>query len=77
MSCSSIKHRFEQLQSQGGVNFQAAIGLYNDLKGSIDAHRIELDELRQTNDQNQINHLQQHISDGEGMLSQLENMSLS
>lgn len=76
MSCSSIKHRFDQLKNQGGVNFNEAVNLFSDLQGSIDAHKLELQELEQTGDQNRINHLQQHINDGEQMLSQLKSMTL-
>lgn len=76
MSCSSIKHRFDQLKKQGGVNFYEAINLYHDLQGSLDAHNLELQELRQTGDQNRITHLQQHIKDGEQILAELKNMTL-
>lgn len=76
MSCSSIKNRFDQLQRQGGVNFNEAVNLFNDLKGSIDAHKLELQELHKTGDQNRISHLEQHINDGEQMLSQLTSMTL-
>lgn len=76
MSCSSIKHRFEHLKNQGGINFIEAAGLFDDLKGSIDAHKLELQELQKTGDQNRINHLQQHINDGTQMLSQLKSMTL-
>jgi hypothetical protein len=76
MSCSSIKHRFDQLKNQGGVNFYEAMNLYNDLQGSIDAHKLELQELQKTGDQNRISHLQQHIKDGEQMLSELKSMIL-
>lgn len=76
MSCSSIKHRFDQLKKQGGINFKEAVNLYNDLQGSLDAHKMELQELQATGNQNQISHLQQHIRDGEQMLSELQNMTL-
>ncbi|SHH99052.1 hypothetical protein SAMN02745823_01810 [Sporobacter termitidis DSM 10068] len=76
MSCSSIKHRFDQLQASGGIDFNAAVSLYNELKGSLDAHRLELSELQQTGDSAQLSHLQQHIKDGEDMLSSLQKMSL-
>lgn len=76
MSCSSIKHRFDQLKSQGGVNFNEAMNLYNDLQGSLDAHTLELQELQKTGDQNRISHLQQHINDGQQMLSDIKAMTL-
>ena len=76
MSCSSLKHRFEQLKSQGNLNFSAAMSLYQDVEGSLDAHRIELQELQKQGDQNRIQHLQEHIQDGENMLNQLNSMTL-
>ena len=76
MSCSSVKHRFDQLKTQGGVNFNEAVNLYNDLQGSIDAHKLELQELQKTGNQNQISHLQQHINDGQQMMSELKSMTL-
>lgn len=76
MSCSSIKHRFDQLKTQGGVNFGEAYNLCSDLHGSIDAHKLELQELQKTGDQNRINHLQQHIADGEQLLTQIKSMTL-
>lgn len=76
MSCSSLKHRFEQLKSQGNLDFPAAMSLYQDVDGSLDAHRIELQELQKQGDQNRIQHLQEHIQDGENMLNQLNSMTL-
>jgi hypothetical protein len=76
MSCSSIKHRFDQLKSQGALNFPEAMNLYDELKGSLDAHKLELQDLQRTNDQSRIAHLQQHISDGEQMLAELNGMTL-
>lgn len=76
MSCSSIKHRFDQLKTQGGVSFNEAVSLFDDLKGSLDAHKLELQELQKSGDQNRMSHLQQHINDGEQMLSELKSMTL-
>jgi len=76
MSCSSIKHRFEQLKNHGEINFHEAMSLYTDLQGSVDAHRLELQDLQKTGDQNQISHLQQHINDGEKLLSELKSMTI-
>lgn len=76
MSCSSIKHRFDKLSANGGIHFDEAVTLYNELKGSLDAHRLEIDELRQTGNTVNMTHLQQHISDGEAMLSSLQRMIL-
>ncbi|MDT3701049.1 MAG: hypothetical protein RO469_16715 [Thermincola sp.] len=77
MSCTSIRHRFDQLKDQGGVNFDEAVGLYDDLKGSLDAHKFELQEIQETGDKDQMFQLQQHIVDGEAMLTELKNMTLS
>jgi polyhydroxyalkanoate synthesis regulator phasin len=76
MSCSSIKHRFEHLKSQGALNFTEAKSLYDDLMCSLHSHRLELQELEKTNDRERIDHLQHHISDGEQMLADLNRMSL-
>ena len=76
MSCSSLKHRFEQLKSTHHLDFNAAVNLYNDVKGSLDAHQIELQELRKTGDAGQISHLEEHIHDGQSMLHELESMTL-
>ena len=76
MSCSSIKRRFDSLQANGGVDFNEAVALYDELKGSLEAHKIELSELKQKNDNAQVSQLQQHISDGEAMLSSLQKMTL-
>lgn len=76
MSCSSIKHRFDQLKGRRGVDFNEAVTLYHELKGSLDAHKLELQELQQAGDQTRIQHLQSHITDGEQMLSELQNMTV-
>lgn len=74
MSCSSIRQRFEHLVEQGGINFEDAITLYNDLRGSIEAHKIEFQELQQIDDPNRIEHLRQHIDAGEQMLNYLRSI---
>ncbi len=76
MSCSSLKHRFEQLKAQGNLDFSAAVTLFNDVKGSLDAHKLELVELQKTGDSHRLNHLKEHIADGEIMLKELETMTL-
>ena len=76
MSCSSIKHRFDNLKNQGGINFDEAVNLYDDLKGSLDAHNLELQELQKSGDQGRISHLQQHINDGQQMLSEIKSLTL-
>ncbi|UMZ72920.1 hypothetical protein [Natranaerofaba carboxydovora] len=77
MSCSSIKQRFDMLiNNQGGVNFLEANNLYSDLIGSLDAHRLELQELEQRGDYSRADQLRQHIADGEQMLEYLRSMTL-
>mgnify|MGYP000206356149 CR=1 FL=1 len=76
MSCSSVKHRFEE-ERQKGLTFQRAMELYQDVDGSVAAHRTELDELARTNkDPHEIEHLRQHIAEGEKLLNEMKNMKL-
>lgn len=76
MSCSSVRHRFEEERKQGLI-FQRAMELYQDVDGSVAAHRTELDELMRTNkEQHEIDHLRQHIAEGEKLLSELRSMKL-
>lgn len=76
MSCSSVKHRFEEERKQG-LTFQRAMELYQDVDGSVAAHRTELDELNRTNkDQHEIDHLRQHIAEGEKLLDEMKSMKL-
>ena len=76
MSCKSLKNEFEKLKAGGGINFNDAVNLYNELTGSLDAHRMELNELKQSGDSTQITALQEHISSGEAMLSSMRNMTV-
>ncbi|GAB6156471.1 hypothetical protein JCM17380_52230 [Desulfosporosinus burensis] len=76
MSCSSIKHRYEQMKGQGDIHFIDALTLYSDLKGSLDAHNLEIKELQKSNDKTSIQHLQNHITEGNQLLSEFENMTL-
>ncbi|MBO8128357.1 MAG: hypothetical protein H0Z39_04045 [Peptococcaceae bacterium] len=76
MSCSSLKHRFEE-QRKKGISFEQAMEIYQDLEGSVAAHRAELQELQNTNaDQNRIAYLQQHVADGEALLNEIRSMKL-
>lgn len=76
MSCSSLKHRFEQLKSQGSLDFSTAVALFNDVKGSLDAHKLELTELEKQGDRDGAAHLREHIDDGEKMLEELATMTV-
>lgn len=46
LSCSSIKQQYEQLRNQGNLTIEKAVHLYNDVQGSLDAHRLELKGCR-------------------------------
>ncbi len=76
MSCSSIKHQFDELKDQNQLKFNRAVQLYTDLQGSLDAHKMELQELQNKGDPNTIEHLQKHIKDGEQLLSQINSMTV-
>lgn len=76
MSCSSVKHRFEE-ERKKGLTFQRAMELYQDVDGSVAAHRTELDELTLANrDPHEIEHLRQHIAEGEKLINEMRNMKL-
>jgi len=76
MSCSSIKHRFEE-ERQGGLPFERAMEMYRELEGSLAAHRLELEDLRQTNaDPQRVAHLQAHLNDGEKLLREMKQLHL-
>ena len=63
------------MKGQGGIRFKDAMTLYSDLKGSLDAHNLEMTELQKSNDQSSIQHLQNHITEGNQLLSEFENMT--
>ncbi|SFG57938.1 hypothetical protein SAMN05660649_02080 [Desulfotomaculum arcticum] len=76
MSCSSVKHRFEE-QMKNGIDFQKAMEMYQDVEGSIAAHRTELTELQKMNaSQSEIDHLKEHIKEGESLLQKIKAMKL-
>ncbi|MDK2888918.1 hypothetical protein SAMN02745218_01837 [Desulfofundulus australicus DSM 11792] len=76
MSCSSIKHRFEE-ERQRGLSFERAMEMYRELEGSLAAHRLELEDLKRTNaDPDRISHLQAHINDGEKLLKEMKQLHL-
>ena len=76
MSCGSVKHRFEE-QMKNGINFEKAIEYYQDVEGSLAAHRLELAELQQKNGPaSEIDHLNKHIREGESLLQRIKTMSL-
>jgi hypothetical protein len=76
MSCSSLKQRFEELKSHGNLDFITAITLFNDVKGSLDAHRLELTDLENQGDRDEVNNLREHIDDGEKLIRELGAMKL-
>jgi hypothetical protein len=76
LSCGSVKHRFEE-QAKNGINFQKALEFYQDVEGSVAAHRMELTELQKNNaPASDINHLNEHIKEGESLLQKIKTMSL-
>jgi hypothetical protein len=76
MSCSSVKHRFET-EKQKGLSFLRAMELYQEVEGSVAAHKMEIGELQHTNaDPEQIRHLQEHITDGEKLLQEIKSLHL-
>ena len=77
MSCSSVKHRFEEERQKGALTFERAMELYQEVQGSLAAHRLELEELcRGGADGGRIEHLQEHIRDGEGLLREMAELRL-
>ncbi len=76
MSCSSIKRHFEE-ERQRGLHFERVIELHHELEGSLAAHRLELEDLKQTNaDPSRITHLQAHINDGDQLLQEIKQLHL-
>lgn len=76
MSCSSVRHRFDEERRQG-LTFQRVMELYQDVDGSVAAHKTELDELMKANKSpHEIEHLRQHIAEGEKLLNEMRSMKL-
>jgi hypothetical protein len=77
MSCSALRHRFEQ-EKQGGITFERALEVFTDVEGSVSAHRVEMEELRRRGvASEQIRHLEAHIADGERLLDEIKSLRLS
>jgi len=77
LSCGSVKHRFEE-QMKNGIDFQKAMEMYQDVEGSIAAHRTEVQELQKANGpRHEIDHLNEHIREGESLLQKIKGMRLS
>ncbi|MCL6612819.1 MAG: hypothetical protein K6T66_14900 [Peptococcaceae bacterium] len=76
MSCGSLKHRFED-QMRNGISFETAMEIYRDVEGSIAAHRAEMADLQKANaSQDEINHLKEHIAEGESLIQRIKSMKL-
>lgn len=76
MSCSAMRHKFEA-EKQQGLTFERALEFFNDLEGSVSAHRVELEELRRKNAApEEIRHLENHIADGERLLNEMKQLRL-
>ncbi|MFZ5634097.1 MAG: hypothetical protein ACOY40_14740 [Bacillota bacterium] len=76
MSCSSLKHRFDE-QMKAGISFEQAMEIYQDVEGSLAAHRAELADLQKNPArQHDIDHLKEHIGEGENLMRQIKSMKL-
>lgn len=76
MSCSAMRHKFE-MEKERGLTFEQALDFFNDVEGSVSAHRVELEELRRKNaSPEEIRHLENHISDGERLLNEIRQLRL-
>ncbi|MDA8097757.1 MAG: hypothetical protein C4575_03155 [Desulforudis sp.] len=76
MSCPSLKHRFEE-EHRKGISFERAVEIHQDVEGSVAAHRAELQELKnQGGEKERIDHLQEHIREGEELLQEIRSMKL-
>jgi len=76
MSCGSLKHRFDE-QLKAGISFEQAMDIYQDVEGSLAAHRVELADLQNSPAQkHEIDHLKEHISEGETLIRQIKSMKL-
>ncbi|RJX20945.1 MAG: hypothetical protein C4570_03275 [Ammonifex sp.] len=77
MSCSALRHRFEE-EKQKGITFERALEVYTDVEGSVSAHRVEVEELRRQGAAlEEIRHLEAHIADGERLLDEIKSLNLS
>ncbi len=76
MSCASLRHRFEE-EKKAGLTFARALEIYRDVSGSVDAHRVELEELRvREGDPERVRYLQEHIAEGEKLLTEMRSLRL-
>ncbi|MFZ5651028.1 MAG: hypothetical protein ACOY4I_09245 [Bacillota bacterium] len=76
MSCSSLKHRFDE-RMKTGISFEQAMEIYQDVEGSLAAHRAELADLqKKPAQQHEIDHLKEHVTEGETLLRQIKSMKL-
>lgn len=70
-----MRHKFQQ--EKDNLNFAQAMEIYQDVKGSIATHKTELEELKESNaEQEEINHLKKHINEGEKLLQEINSMQL-
>lgn len=74
MSCSSMRHRFDEAKAKG-LDFGTAMTIYHDVEGAVSSHKVELQELQiQKGDPAEIDHLREHISEGETLLQEIRGM---
>ncbi len=76
MSCTTLRHRFDD-ERKKGLTFARALEIYQDVEGSVAAHRAEIEELiRGQTDPEQIRHLQEHITEGEQLIQEIHQLHL-
>lgn len=75
MSCSAVRHRFED-EKKKGLTFEKALEIYHDVDGSVSAHRMELPELERAGDRKAVKDLKEHIAEGEALIKEIRQMRL-
>lgn len=75
MSCHSLRQRYEKEKKEGALNYEVISEIYQDLEGSVAAHKLEVEDLTKgKGDPQQIQHLQEHIAEGEGLLEEIQQL---
>lgn len=76
MSYASLRHRFKEEQRKS-ITFEKMVEIFHNVEGSVAAHRTEPDELKARGvDKTQIEHLQEHIREGEELLREIRGMHI-
>ena len=59
MSCPSLRQRYDEEKKKGALTFSTVSEIYQDVEGSVAAHKAELEQLMKNNgNPQQIEHLQ-------------------